>query len=116
MRLILDAHLSGRRIVAPLRADGHDVMALAEAKELDGLTDAQVLEFAVEQRRILVTRNSKDFAPLLREWAEAGRHHSGCILVWSEPHDRFGPIVRKVRAVLQDRPRPSDWNDLAVAI
>lgn len=91
-------------------------MALAEIPELDGLIDAQVLEFAVEQRRILITRNSKDFAPLLRGWAEADRHHAGCILVWSEQQDRFGPILKKVRASLGAQPRPSDWHDLTVAI
>ncbi|MGE5227728.1 MAG: DUF5615 family PIN-like protein [Planctomycetaceae bacterium] len=116
MRLLLDAHFPAKRIAVPLRADGHDVLALAEAPELDGLTDQQVLELASEQRRIVITRNAKDFAPLLRVWAEAGRHHAGCILVWSLPHDRFGAILRAVRAQLATRPRPRDWQDLSVGV
>lgn len=116
MRLLLDAHVSAKRIAGPLRADGHDVLALAEHPELDGLTDAQVLELAVEQRRILVTRNARDLAPLLRIWAEGGRSHNGCILIWSLPHDRFGPILGALRTVLARHPRPRAWRDLCVAV
>lgn len=116
MRLLLDAHFSAKRIAAPLRAAGHDVVALAEIGTFDGLTDAQVLELAVEERRLVVTRNARDFAPLLRLWAEAGRHHHGCILVWSLSHDRFREIVEGVAALLEDRPRPRDWVDLTLAL
>jgi len=42
------------------------------ADDLGALDDPQLLELAAGQSRILVTRNSRDFAPLLREWAEAG--------------------------------------------
>jgi hypothetical protein len=116
VRLLLDAHLSARRIARPLRDLGHDVLALAEMRELDGLTDAQVLELATEQRRIVVTRNAKDFAPILRVWAEAGRRHHGCILLWSLRHDRFAAIVRGIAGELAARPRSRDWIDLTVAV
>jgi len=116
MRILLDAHLSPKRIAAPLRRLGHDVFALAEARELDGLTDPQVLELAAVERRVLVTRNAKDCAPLLRVWAEAGRHHGGCILVWSLPHDAFAPIVRGVARFLDAYPTPTAWIDRSVAI
>ena len=33
------------------------------------------LELATTEERVLITRNSRDFAPLAREWAEASRHH-----------------------------------------
>jgi predicted nuclease of predicted toxin-antitoxin system len=116
VKLLLDAHLSVRGIAQPLRSDGHDVLALAEHSELDGLADAQVLEFAAEQERILVTRNAKDFAPLLRDWAEAGTPHHGCILIWSLRHDQFGPILEGVREALSRHPRSADWTDLALAV
>jgi predicted nuclease of predicted toxin-antitoxin system len=116
VRLLLDAHLSPKRIGVALRAAGHDVLALAEHPELEALTDAQVLEFAVEERRVLVTRNAKDFAPLLRAWAEAGRHHHGCILIWGIRTDRFGEIVRRVGAQLEEVPSPAGWRDLVVAL
>lgn len=116
MRLLLDVHFSAKRIAGPLRAEGHDVLALAEESSLDGLTDGQVLELAAEQRRIVITRNAKDFAPLLRLWAEAGRHHHGCILVWSLRHDRFGQIVSSLRGALTERPRAREWLDLTVGV
>jgi hypothetical protein len=82
---------------------------------LGALPDPLVLELAAEQR-ILITRNSRDFAPLLREWAEAGRHHSGCILIWSLAHDEFGKIVNGVTNLLGQRQDGSAWRDLSVAL
>jgi hypothetical protein len=67
MRLLLDANLSGRRIARSLREDGHDILALSERPDLEGLSDPGVLALAASERRILVTRNSRDFAPLLRD-------------------------------------------------
>ena len=87
------------------------VLDVHELKDRDG-----VLEVAVDQSRILVTRNSRDFAPLLREWAEAGRHHAGCILIWTLDHSQFGPIVRGVSHLLDDRPDAASWTDLAIAL
>lgn len=116
MRLLLDANLSGPRIAGPLRSEDHDVLALSEHPELEGLHDSQVLDLAAKQTRILITRNSKDFAPLLREWAEAGRHHAGCILVWTLGHHEFGRILDALRGLLAERSRQTDWQDIAVAI
>lgn len=116
MRLLLDANLSSRRIGGPLRTEGHDVLALSEHPELEGMHDPEVLSLAARETRILVTRNSKDFAPLLREWAEAGRHHAGCILIWTLGHHQFAPILRSVRRELAGRPRQKDWRDIAIAI
>ncbi len=116
MRLLLDANLSGRRIGGPLRAAGHGVLALSEHPEHEGLDDAEVLALAADQTRILITRNSRDFAPLLREWAGAGRHHAGCILIWTLSHHQFALILNGVQRVLAERPRQRDWQDIAVAI
>jgi hypothetical protein len=114
--LLLDANLSGRRIAGPLRAAGHDVLALNAHPELEGLSDPEVLALAAEETRILVTRNSKDFAPLLREWAGASRHHAGCILIWTLGHHEFARIVNAVERLFAERPKQRDWQDLAVAI
>lgn len=116
MRLLLDANLSGRRIARPLRADGHDVVALNERADLDGLSDPEVLALAVAEARILVTRNSRDFAPLLRVWAEAGRSHAGCILIWTLRHDEFGPITDGIRSLIAERPDAGAWEDFAIAL
>ena len=116
MRLLLDANLSPRRIGSPLRESGHDVLSLASDAALGALDDPQVLELSADESRILVTRNSRDFAPLLREWAEADRHHAGCILVWTLAHHEFGAIIRGVAGLLEARPDPKQWRDLTAAL
>lgn len=116
MRLLLDANLSPKRAGAPLTKRGHDVLSLASDAALGALDDPHVLELAAEQARILVTRNARDFAPLLREWAEAGRHHAGCILIWTLAHHEFGAITRGVAVLLDDRPDPKQWQDLTIAL
>jgi Domain of unknown function (DUF5615) len=116
LRLLFDANLSPKRIGGPLAKRGHVVLSLASDAALGALDDPQVLELAAEQARILVTRNSRDFAPLLREWAEAGRHHAGCILIWTLAHHEFGAIIRGVAAQLRERPDPDHWRDLTIAL
>lgn len=92
------------------------MLSLASDAALGALDDPQVLELAAREHRILVTRNSRDFAPLLREWAEADRHHAGCILIWSLGHHEFGVIIKGVDRLLQDRSDEEHWRDLAVAL
>lgn len=116
MRLLLDANLSPKRIGSPLEQRGHDVLSLASDAGLGALDDPLVLELAAAEARILITRNSRDFAPLLRQWAEAGRHHPGCILIWTLDHHQFGAVIRAVGRLLDDRPDPRQWQDLTVAV
>lgn len=116
MRLLLDANLSPKRVGAALEAQGHDVLALAANLRLSALDDPEVLALAADQDRILVTRNCRDFAPLLREWAEAGRSHSGCILIWTLGHQQFDAIIDGVARVLESRPEPSAWGDVTLAL
>lgn len=116
MRLLLDANGSPKGIGSVLQRRGHDVLSLASNAVSGALDDPQVLELAAEQDRIVVTRNCRDFAPLLREWGEAGRHHAGCILIWTLGHQEFGAIINGVTRLLRDRSEPEQWRDLAVAL
>jgi hypothetical protein len=116
VRLLLDANLSPARIGAPLRERGHDVRALAAEPELEGLADELVLEFAARDGRILVTRNGRDFAPICRAWAEAGRQHAGVMLVWRFSTRQFGEIVEGVSDWLEQIPAESDWQGTVVAL
>ena len=116
MRLLLDANLSPKRVGGPLQKRGHDVLSLAADIALGALDDPQVLELAAAQSRILVTRNSRDLAPLLRQWAEADRNHAGCILIWTLAHHEFGAIIRGVARLLDDRPRPRQWRNHTVTL
>lgn len=116
MRLLLDAHVSGRRVGAPLAVAGHDVRALDQEPELEGLTDEDVLGLASAQGRVLVTHDVADFPVILRSWAEAGRSHAGVILVYEIGHREFGVVIAGVSRWLALRPRQEEWIDVAVVL
>jgi uncharacterized protein with PIN domain len=116
LRLLLDANLSPRGVARPLRDQGHDVLALSADAAFEGLPDPQVFELAASEGRILVTRNSRDFAPLARQWAEAQRQHAGLILIWTLDHSRFSEIVAGIDCHLERRPAQDQWRDLVVAL
>ena len=81
-RLLLDEMLSGT-IARQLRDRGHDARSIVESAGLAGCTDAEVLELATREERIVVTLNVADFVSLDRDWAAQGRMHYGIILVSS---------------------------------
>lgn len=111
MRLLLDAHVSGPRIAAPLRETGHDVRSLDEERELDGWTDEALLALATGEERALVTFDVKDFPAIARKWAEAGRAHTGLAIVVGIDHGEFGEIIRALERLLEQRPEIDDWAD-----
>jgi predicted nuclease of predicted toxin-antitoxin system len=115
VRLLLDANLSPRGVASPLRRKAHDVLALAENPACEGLPDPHVLELAAAEQRILITRNSRDFAPLARQWAEAQRSHAGLMLIWTLDHSQFAQIVAGVEAQLALRTAREQWRDITVA-
>jgi hypothetical protein len=80
------------------------VLALAEDPSFEGRDDPFVLELAASQQRVLGTRNSRDFAPLAREWAEARRQHAGLILIWTLDHSQVGEIIAGVERLIGQRP------------
>jgi predicted nuclease of predicted toxin-antitoxin system len=116
LRLLLDANLSPGGVGQPLDARGHDVLALAGEARLEALDDPLVLELAASEARVLITRNSRDFAPLAREWAEARRTHGGIILIWTLDHSQFVEIIAGVERYLGLYPEQDRWRDLVVAL
>ena len=116
MRLLLDAHLSSRRIGEPLRERGHDVRAIAAEAELEGLVDEAVLELATADGRILVTRNSRDFVPICRRWAESQREHAGVMLIWSFRHGQFDEITDGMERLLGPITTEESWRGLVVGV
>lgn len=109
MRLLLDAHLSGRVVGRHLREQGHDVLALDEQKNLEGLDDPDVLELATQEGRILLTHNVKDFPDILRDWADEGREHAGCIILVGIQLGQFGQLIRSIDAALGGASEQHDW-------
>ena len=109
MRLLLDAHISGRRIATALRKRGHDVRAADEERDLDGLTDEALLGLAADDGRVMVTFNVADFPDLARRWAEERRFHAGLAIIVGIDHPEFGHILRALERVLTARPDQSEW-------
>ena len=111
MRLLLDAHVSGPNVGRRLEQKGHDVRALDQEPDLEGLDDDDVLALASAEQRILVTHNVADFPPILREWAAAQRAHAGVILVYGVDHSEFALITGGIERWLELRPDPAGWSD-----
>jgi hypothetical protein len=116
VRLFLDAHISARRIAAPLRDQGHDVRAADEQRELDGLSDERLLEIAVGETRAMITFDVKDLTVIAQRWAEAGRPHAGLGIVVGIDHSDFGSILQVISREISARPEQSDWTDLTLFI
>jgi predicted nuclease of predicted toxin-antitoxin system len=109
MRLLLDAHLSGRVVGRHLRERGHDVLALDEHRSLEGLDDPDVLDLATKERRILITHNVKDFPDILRDYADEGSQHAGCIILVGIQLSQFGQLIRSIEAALACAPDQQGW-------
>jgi predicted nuclease of predicted toxin-antitoxin system len=77
-RLLLDEMLSPE-IAAELAKRGHDVVAVAAEPGLVGLPDEQLLDWATDEGRCLVTENVKDFEVLRRAAIAQGRTHAGLL-------------------------------------
>lgn len=90
---------------------GHDVRALDQERQLEGLSDHEVLELAAAEQRILVTHNIAHFPAILRAWAEAARSHTGVILVYGIGHNEFDLVARGLDGLLELRPSQEAWLD-----
>jgi hypothetical protein len=76
--------------VQALRALGHDVLTSLEAGRANqSLPDEDVLDFASQDRRILLTLNRKHFIQL----HQAKPHHSGIVVCTFDP-DYIGLAAR----------------------
>jgi Domain of unknown function (DUF5615) len=103
VRLLLD-EMYPRRLAERLRADGHDVVAVVELPDLVGRDDAAVVHYAREHRRVVVTENIVDYAPL-----DAGEH-AGLLLVnarrWPRTARGLSRLSQALGAWLNDRSTP----------
>ena len=63
LRLLVDEDTQAKQLVALLRTAGHDVVTVGEASLTDK-SDAQVLAFARQEQRLVLTRNCGDFQAL----------------------------------------------------
>jgi len=77
-----------------------------------GQEDAACLREATAQRLTLVTYDRRTIPPLLKVWAEEGRHHAGVIFVDDKtiaPSD-IGGLVVALEGLVKEA-RNWDWTD-----
>ncbi len=108
VKLLLDEmHAPG--IADSLGEESFDLVAVAADPALRGMRDEDLLTYATQNERALVTENVADFMPLAAQWAGAGKAHSG--LVFTNPR-RFnratlaypGNVIAALRDFLTDPP------------
>ena len=98
MKLFLDENLSSLH-AAKLRFDGHDACAAVEVG-LAGATDEQILRFAVDNGRVIVTLDA-DFANVIRFPPESTL---GIIRMKVHPptEDRIGKTIQRALSLLRN--------------
>jgi hypothetical protein len=88
--LLLD-EMHAPAIAERLRAEGHDVAAVAAEPGLRSVSDEELLSFAAREGFVVVTENVVDFAAIAARWVTEGRTHAG--LVFTSPK-RFNRATR----------------------
>jgi hypothetical protein len=110
MRLMLDAQISGPRVGEALESMGHAVRAVDQDKELERLPDELLFDLAVEENRIVVSQNVKDFMQILKQ-RPPEKGHSGLLLI---PHsvklNDFGILISGIQWTLRGLSQ-EDWVD-----
>jgi len=94
MNFLADESCAGP-VIRALRDAGHDVVAIAEVARARGATDEQVLERALNEKRVLITED-RDFGPTK---AARGRSSAGVILVRFHSRARQAKPATVVEAV-----------------
>lgn len=113
--LLVDEHFPAQ-VAVLLRADGFDVVAVAESPDLIGAPDEVIFAAAISQGRRVLTENVRDFRPLLATALAAGEPYAPLLLTTAQRHPRtigaIGRLVGDLRAWLQatGRPhQPEEW-------
>jgi hypothetical protein len=112
MRLILDEHHSPK-VATQLAKAGFDVVAAGSQAHTRNITDAELLEAATADDRVVVTENIADFVLLATQWAADGRRHPGVLLTHPDKFKRSkssypGSLMRALKAFLEGPPPPGD--------
>jgi len=98
--LLLD-EMFAPAIAIELTRRGFDVLAAADDPNLRSMNDGQLLEWAEERGRILVTENVKDFRPLLSASHTAPRVLFTSSRTFSRSRRSIGLIIGALEGWLQ---------------
>jgi Domain of unknown function (DUF5615) len=99
LRIYVDEDLLDHALVGALRSNQFDVLTTSEAGRR-GDADERQLEYAVLEKRAILTGNQKDFVRIHRAWLSTGRIHAGIIVVSDR---RVSPGVLAAKLVILDR-------------
>lgn len=111
MKLLLDEHFS-HRVAEQLRKRGCDVIAVVEQVELREMCDDDLVRWANEKSRAIVTENVQDFLPIHGHLLTEGEAHAGLVLTSPRTFPRsgagIGPLVTALTKLLTEHP-DDDW-------
>ncbi len=115
LKLLLDEHISPEVAKGLRRRDRTiTVYAMTEWEEGNflGQEDAACLKEATAQRLTLVTYDRRTIPPLLKAWAEEGRHHVGVIFVDDKTiaPSNIGGLVLALAGLVKEA-RNWDWTN-----
>src|SRR5262245_29654140 len=88
-------------IAAELQSRGIDARAVAADPVLRALSDLEILQTALLERRVLVTNNVADFESLRRAWQAAEREVPGLIYTSDLSFPRARAFFSRLTAALE---------------
>ncbi len=96
-------------IADSLAEESFDLVAVAADPALRGMPDEDLLTYATQNERALVTENVADFMPLAAQWAGAGKAHAGLIFTNPRRFNRAtlaypGNVIAALREFLTNPP------------
>jgi hypothetical protein len=107
MKLLLDEMISAS-VAEQLRARGRDVEAVSERRELRGLADERLFEYAQETKRVVVTYNRDEFLELDRRYRGRDRSHAGIVILnprrFPQGPGSVGPLVKSLEELIVGGP------------
>ncbi|MBT4498472.1 MAG: DUF5615 family PIN-like protein [Gemmatimonadetes bacterium] len=96
MRFLCDEQI-GIPIFHALEREGFDILHVL-AEGLGGTADPQVFQHAIDRGRILLTRNYRDFAPLVEKRSSSGVSFPGVLFIaTSVPQADIGAHIRALK-------------------
>lgn len=95
-KLLLDEQI-WKYLARLLREQGFDVIHVNEV-DLDATPDEQIMAYAVEKHRAVVTFNVRDYVPLAIQYVEDGKEHYGVVV--SKELSR-GELQKRVNKLLE---------------
>jgi hypothetical protein len=113
VRLVLDEHLDDA-VAVELRRRGHDVVAVTEDPSLRGLADDDLLAWAADVGRVVVTYNARHFKPLSEGRQVRGEPFAGLIFLSTNryPQGQRGALIRDLASVMETYPSPQAFKGL----